>query len=637
MARSPALAIAIGALVATGCGPAETTTSGTAPIERTETDQWGLITCSEATPDRTCYTHRAIMGVSMGASGAGQLGFERPDLFDGVGMLGIPMLDWTYMLRNFERAYLGGFCDRETILANLDRVNDPDGPAFCGAQPGVVKLEPSGRMLEPEQDFNHWYRWIKAGRGGTFGRDKLRESFQDISLAFGNANYYNEASPYFPPGVPMDYRGRRDPDRCATPVVVRGLKHKEYNPDGTYDMVVTCDSDKIPDKEGDFDPTRPNRFSFEMLLSVDYNGNGQRDYAEPVITMSRERWQDTGTKPNDAYDWDTNPSGTAGNWLYDEGEPFEDTGLDGVPGTGDYGEGNGKYDYSPNVLNYFAQNPRHLIRSMPDGHLDRLSIWADAGLRDFLASAAGSNWFWGELRNRLGGEKVRDYTTFRSLPGAERDYDFLAVDYSSEGIGKHAYVRYGDPDASQRDIDRGDGHHVGPADQLLDRFLTSLSFLQSRFYEPDIRAANEVGDPNELIEPQTYYSEALGEERPFGIVFPPGYFDPANAEKRYPVVYLLHGQGQESDDLLASAILFFGYMAASNDTLTQRKFQSDWAKFIMVFPDSRCRRGECDGGNFNANHPGMDGNGPRFKDAVFELMAHVEKNFRVRRPVEVPR
>ena len=34
--------------------------------QRTERDQWGLITCSEATETETCYTQRAIMGVSMG-------------------------------------------------------------------------------------------------------------------------------------------------------------------------------------------------------------------------------------------------------------------------------------------------------------------------------------------------------------------------------------------------------------------------------------------------------------------------------------------------------------------------------------------------------------------------------------------
>ena len=635
MGRRSRLFVGLSIFAVAACGPAETTEERQ-PKLRTETDRWGLITCSEKTADTTCYTHRAIAGVSMGASGAGQIGFKRPDLFDTVGMLGIPMLDWAYMLRNFQHFFLGGFCDRETILANMADINDPMGAAFCGPVVGTERLEPSGTLIEPDQDFNHWYRWIHEGRGGTFGRDKLRESFRDISLAFGNGLYYNPESPYFPPGVPMDYRDRTDADRCANPPIIKGFRHKEYNPDGTYDVIPVCDSPRLRGAEGDFDPTNPNVNSFEMLLAVDYNGNGHRDYAEPVMHMVSERYEDIGLDANDKYDWERNPTGKSGNWIYDEGEPFEDNGLDGVPGTNDFGEGNGKFDYNPNVLNYFDLNPRMLVEDMPNGHLDRLNIWADAGIRDFLNSAGGSNWFWGALRSRVGNELAHDYTAFPSLLPGEEEFDFLKIDYSAEGIGKHAYMRYGDPKASERDINRGDGHHVGPADQVINRFLTSLSFIQNRFYDRKVRQVDEITDINELIKPKTFFSESLQEERPYGIVFPPGYFDEANADERYPVVYFLHGQGQESDHLLASGILFFGYMAGSSDEDTMRRFQSDWAKFIIVFPDSRCRREECEGGNFNSNHPGIDGKGPKFMDSMFELFAHVEQTYRAAIPIEVP-
>ena len=613
----------------------ENTQSG--PVERVETDEWGLITCSEQTENETCFTHRSLVGVSMGSSGAGQIGLSRPDLFDSIGMLGVPMVDWVYMMRMFEKYYLGGFCDRETILANIDDLNNPDGDAFCGPVAGEVKIVPTGEILEAPQDHNHWFRGVDEGRGGSFGRDKLRKAFQDISLAYGNGLYYNPESPYFPPGVPMDYREKDDPERCENPVVIKGLKEKYFNPDGEYDVIPVCDSKKWSGQEGNFNPDKANEFSFEMLLAVDYNGNGQRDYAEPVIVMAHEPYDDVGNGPNDKYDWDMNPAGKAGNWRYDEGEPFEDYGLDGVPGTGDYGEGNGKFDYSPNVLNYFAQNPRNLIEEMPQGHLDRLHIWADAGIRDFLHSAGGTNWLWGALENRTSGETSRDYTSFKSLMKDGQPFDFVGVDYSEESIGRHAYVRYGDPAASERDINRGDGNHVGPADQVINRFLTALSFVQSRFYERDVQQVDEVGEVNQLIKPKTYYSKSLDEERPYGIVFPPGYFSEENQNKRYPVVYFLHGQGQESDHLLASGILFFGYMAGSTNEERQRRFQSDWAKFILVFPDSRCRRGECQDGNFNSNHRGLDGSGPRFEDALFELMAEVEQKYRVARPVVVPR
>ena len=617
------------------CAPAEKHEPEIKEILRTDTDRFGLITCSGQTEDRTCYTHRTIIGVSMGASGAGQLGFSRPELFDTVGMLGVPLVDWVYMLRNFRRFYTGGFCDRDTILANLDQVATATGAAFCGPAKGTVKLEPSGQIMEADQDFNHWYRWVDNGRGGNFGRSKLRESFQDISLSYGNGLYYNPDSPYFPPGVEPGYRDRTDADRCSNPPVIRGLHHKEYNPDGSYPVIPVCDTRT---NEGDFNPSRPSEVAFEMMLAVDYNGNNIRDYAEPVIVMAHERWEDVGAGASDRYDWDTNPAGKGDNWLYDDGESYEDHGLDGVPGTGDYGEGNGKFDYSPNVDNYLALNPRSLLETMPEEQLSRLNIWADAGIRDFLMSAGGTNWLWGALENRVGGGVAKDYTSFSSLVGGNPEYDFLSVDYSPEGIGRHAYLRYGDLDASETQKQQGDGHHVGTPFEVVNRFLTSLTFVQSRFYDPDIRSIDNVGDVNNLIKPKTYQSEILGKERKYGIVFPPGYDTEEHADQRYPVVYFLHGQGQESQDLLLSAILFFGYMAGSADMEKERARESDWAKFIIVFPDSECQDDdECESGNFNSNHPGLDGNGPKYMDALFELMAHVEKNFRTRVPVEVKR
>jgi hypothetical protein len=616
---------------ATACG----TSSPRLPREvlRTERDRFGLLTCSGKTPDRDCFTNRALMGASMGAGGAGQLGFARPELFDAVAMLGIPIVDWVFMLRNMRRGYLGGFCDLETILAHADELADPHGAAFCGPEKSVEKLEPSGRILEPAQDFNHLFQGAAEGRGGSFGRSTLRRSFHDISKAFGNATVYNPAGPYLPPGVPPEYLARTSADRCAHPIVLKGFKNKEYNPDGTNDVITVCDTRT---EEGNFDPAHPAEAAYEVLLAVDLNKNGVRDYAEPIVTMFSERFEDVGLDPNDVYDYAKNPAGKAQNWIYDEGEPFDDDGLDGVPGTGDFGEGNGRFDYHPNAANYFAQNPRFLIEKMPVDQLDRLSIWADAGIRDFLVSAGGMNWFWGSLAHRAGA-RAHDYTGFGELPPREADYDFLAVDYSKEAIGQYAYLRYGDPAASQAAIDQGDGNHVGPPDQILNRLLTAMHFVQSRFHVRDVRVCDKVVDIDARLRTEMYHSNALDEDRAYGIMFPPGYEDPENTTERYPVVYYLHGQGMEFHELLTSGLLYYGYMADSSKLETKRRHESDWAKAIIVFPDSLCRNHECELGNFNANFIGIDGHGPRYEDALFELMAHIESTYRVAPPVEVLR
>jgi hypothetical protein len=275
---------------------------------------------------------------------------------------------------------------------------------------------------------------------------------------------------------------------------------------------------------------------------------------------------------------------------------------------------------------------------MPQGHLERLHIYADAGIRDFLMSAGGTNWLWGALSARVGAERARDVTTFDAVtPGLER-FDFLAPEFlDPERVGRHLYVRYGDPNASPAEVARGDGHHVGPPGQVVRRFLAALSFAQSRFFEPDRRRVDATGELLDLVQPRTFVPPSLGRPRSYGIVLPPGYDRPENAGERYPVVYFLHGQGQESDDLLAAALLFFGYMADSSDPARVRRGESDWAKFIIVFPDSTCEAPFCATGNFNTNHRGIDGRGPAYADAFFELMAHVESTYRTRAPVSVPR
>ena len=211
----------------------------------------------------------------------------------------------------------------------------------------------------------------------------------------------------------------------------------------------------------------------------------------------------------------------------------------------------------------------------------------------------------------------------------------LDVDMSPAGIGRHAYVRYGNPDATETEIQQGDGHHVGTPTQIINRFLTGMNFIQSRMYDAD-RTRNDDEFTSDLIQPKTFRSAALNGDRKYGIVLPPGYDDPANVNHRYPVMYFLHGQGQESEQLLASGILFYGFMAGSTRFETQRRGESDWAKFIIVFPDSTCREGDCASGNFNSNHLGIDGNGPKFQDSLYELVAHVESTYRTAIPVEIP-
>lgn len=599
---------------------------------RTEVDDFGLFTCSGESGARTCLSQRGVAGISMGAGVAAQLIFARPELFDAGMILGAPTVDLTFLLRNLRRGYLGGFCERAQILAHLDNLADPATPAFCGPVAGQERFEPTGAITEPNQDFNHWWIGQEAGRGGPFGRDRFREAFHDLVLAYGNPTLYNPESPFLPPQVPASDLGLPAEERCLSPRVLTGIYDARYNPDGTLPVIVPCDTATIT--SGDFDPAHPSDRPIDFALAVDFNGNGRRDYAEPVLVQTSEPHEDVGLGPSDTFDWQLHPEGRGGNGLYDEGEPYQDVGLDGVPGTQDYGEGNGRFDLNPNAEVWLQEGPRGLLAAAPEAQLTRLHLYADAGIRDFLLSAGATNWLWAALKQRLGPERVRTIDRLEQLPGsAPGRYDFLTVDLSLGAVGQDLYVRYGDPAADARTLAQGDGNHVGPVDQLLNRMLTGFRFFDGRFIELDRRAVPNSGETQ--LRTERYYSEALGEERVFGVALPPGYDDPANAELRYPVVYFVHGLGMTYETLLLLCQLFINYMTESNQEATARLGQADLGKFIIVVPDLHCHRGECQAASFNANLRGLDGQGPRFQDAFFEMMVAAESRFRVRPPIEL--
>ena len=140
---------------------------------------------------------------------------------------------------------------------------------------------------------------------------------------------------------------------------------------------------------GVHDPCYPATRPMAIALAVDLNGNGKRDYGEPIIVNDHERFQDTGvdgcadpmedgkggcvtdasqspydaaTNPDpngDDYDFRANALGTENDWQYEKGEPFDDNGLDGVPDTHDFGEGNGTYDVEPAYQNLYRGGPPH--------------------------------------------------------------------------------------------------------------------------------------------------------------------------------------------------------------------------------------------------------------------------------------
>jgi S-formylglutathione hydrolase FrmB len=597
------------------------------------------------------FTFRAIMGISMGGNAAMSIGLRHRDRFDFIGDLGgEPGPSMTYSLAMFSDYVFGGFCQG----ARLGQLcPDEQRPAATD-------------QFEIKSDFEHMTYQDGDGVGLTLRRNLYLKASRDLSRALGNPALYNPdpaVHGYAPPGVDAAYLARPAAERCAAPLRLTAFYDREFNPDGTRPVITFCDGGDSPALGlGVFDPSLSQPNPAEVLLAVDVNDNGRRDAGEPVITNGTEPFADVGVDgvasvDEPGYDAATNPDpagddfhalrnprGTENDRDHQDGEPYEDVGLDGVPrtcqwtatrpGCFDFGEDDGRFTRSPNVERWLTGDLERNLAALSDAERRRVGIWMDAGIRDFLNAGVSANAGMGAIMGRFG-LAGGVYENFGGLPGgSEAAYDFTQVRWDE--LPDNVFLRYGNPDATPAQIQAGDGRHVGTAVQVINRVASAFAWLDRRLVDGD-RDDERTGGDTRMG--QTFTPPTSGRPTPYAIFLPPGYDNPANATRRYPVVYFLHGYGQEPDDLVALSAVFESYMVAS-DLPAERRFQ----KFIIVYVDGRCRpNGEgvpvpaggdgCEGGTFYMDAPG--GGPAQMEQNLLELMDYIDATFRTKAPADV--
>ncbi|MBL8685526.1 MAG: hypothetical protein JNK05_40495 [Myxococcales bacterium] len=608
---------------------------------------------------RRRFTYRAIMGVSMGAIGTSVLGTRYADKFDYIGPMGGPA-DWAWFGQYFRDFHLGGFCTEDERMrmgaacdrASMDRTPTPDD------------------LWAVDQTFEFWnYPDGRGGQGGTFHRESYSNIFRDLSRMFGNAVVQTSANSPLPLGVPASEFMRTDAQRCMTPVRVGDpmsandrYYDDEYNPDGRYPVITFCDGNRTSEHAGEWaggQGTQP----FWLTLAVDRNGNGVRDFGEPVIRNFTEPFSDFGTDgvasamepgynadtnpdpAGDDYDRQFNPGGTERNYVRDEGEPYRDVGLDGVACPMgrtcpyDQGEGNGRFDTTSGVARFIERNPRSALARLSATDASRLGVWADGGTRDLFNFGTVANHFVGATAQT--GQGLHYYNNFLSLDpqrpiAANNDtgFEFLEVDW--ERLPRHAIMRYGFEDATEQMLRDGDGGHVGTVEQITSRLYSGIWRLQANW--PRLNRApspvmNTVDDAGRCANGYSctfdFTSMRTGRTTPLGISLPPGYHRPENAGERYPVIFLLHGYGMDAASLVAAGVLTRNYMGSAEYASWQRP-----GKVILVFPDGRCRGSDnCIRGTFYTDSPFSDT--AQMEQNFLDIYEFVERNFRVRMPEEV--
>ena len=609
------------------------------------------------------FSYRAIGGVSMGGIGASMQFFRRTDWFDSVGVMGAdPGPDLTYAQNFIHEFFFGGFCAD----------GDPDCPTSRAPLAGQGEITGTFDAMPIQRG---------EGIGLTLRRSLYLRANRDLVRALGNWAYYNPADPYLPPGVPASTLDKTPEQACQTPVVLPGRDRDpmakpfydgRFNRDGKLDVITFCDGGELDTQPGVYDPKKTQRDPTQILLAVDENGNGVRDFGEAVLVQSSEPFRDVGLDglpstmepgydpvknpdpAGDDYHYLKNPGGTEGNFRYDRGEPYTDSGLDGVVGAGceidtgtpgcfDHGEGNGKYDLSPGLARWLQHDPHTLMTpdalSPSRGKYAGKAIYYDAGIRDFFNAHVATSALFGELANL--GHPVRLYGGFPALSGRAPSDEgrFDAASVAWRDTSPFVFVRYGNPEVSDAEAAMtGDGRHAGSVTQVVQRAVSLFGFLLSRWPDGDT-SLQSADDPRLLPKPQKF-TQKNGRSTPYSLILPPGYFDPQNAEVRYPVIYFGHGYGMAPEDLgkqIGSLIHSF----MSNPDPARRL-----AKAVLVFLDGVCRPGgdvprapldpmgdRCEEGGFYTDHTSGSYQGEQM---LIELDTLLRSQYRLKAPADVP-
>ena len=598
-------------------------------------------------PETHEFQWRAMVGISMGGNAAMSIAMRHPEKFDIVAdLVGEPGPSMVYTLGMVRDYVFGGFCTAEDQAAGLGNIGTLCPVATTRAD-----------QFEITSDYDHMLYQAGEGVGLTLRRSLYMKGVRDMARALGNPAMYRPDHPYAPPGIDPAFFTIEPQQRCANPIVLQDFYDREFNPTGASDVITFCDGgDSTALGFGVFDPAQPQLDPVEITLAVDLNGNKVRDPGEPVIANSMEPFGDVGTdgiasKDEPGYDAATNPDparddyhylrnprGTEGNGDYEAGEPYEDVGLDGVDGTCqigegarcyDWGEGNGTWDLSPNVQRWYDSDFMVRLSKLTDAQRNHMAFWFDAGIRDFLNASVSSNQAIGQAMAKYE-LPFGVYDGFATLTGStsETAYDFTEVPWAE--LPRHGFLRYGNPDASPAEIMAGDGRHVGTPQQIINRATTAFAWLNQRWPEGDVSDTLALGV---FKREETFTAPTTGRVSPYAVFLPPGYED--NPEARYPVVYFLHGYGQEPKDLIDLSAVFANYMISDQPLAT--RFQ----KMIIVYVDGRCRpqvdgvpvdpTGDlCERGTFYMDAP--LGGTARMETNLLELMDHIDATYRTKRP-----
>ena len=436
--------------------------------------------------------YRAIAGVSMGAYGALAIGTRYPQRFGAIGALGGPV-------------------DLQIALEDL-----ADG----------LEVKPEAVLpTKPGDDFTFDHQPGYPDRGTRLSLVK------DLTIAFGNPFLHH------PDGTRRYLASDSEPARIGRDDEL-GTFSVLLDPRGFADGG-DANSDGLR-QEGEL----PDTPTDVLLMGVDTLGHlstgtvgipiGDRQLAD----LDGDRVYDVGDgivrnfhEPFDDRDGD-------GIFEPADGERFSDVGLDGTPGTGDFGEANGVYDSDPDVAHWLAEDPYTRLAAREPGEIATQRIYMDVGKTDEFGFARHYDALVALLERKGLDVIVRDDFVGDCITVPKPSADRVLVRYEGGHVGL--------PD-SGNDLDFGDLCGSVP---IWQRILGLVGYMEASFQDGvyGVRLPALRGDfvQRDLPVP----SLALpGEEVPtqrVAVYLPPRFAD--GGDETFPVVYFLGGYGQKPQD-----------------------------------------------------------------------------------------
>ena len=455
------------------------------------------------TPGGSLQAHRefrAVAGISMGAYGAMNIGTKHSDLFGTIAALGGPV-DMRQLLR--------------------DMVND--------------NLEVQSQTIIP----------LNVGDDFTFdhqapypGRDTRLSMIKDLVIAFGNPFLHH-------PDPSQQYLAMdSEPARLLRDDVF-GTSMLPANPRGFLDGGDANQDGVRQTTETPIDPvdvllvaggSLPRIASGATGVDVggrmlaDVNGDGIYDVGDGIVVNLSEPFTDTN-----------------GNLVFEPalGETFSDVGLDGVAGTSDYGETNGRFDYDPDRANWLAEDPLTRLEARSAADIGTQRIYMDVGTQDEFGFGKHYDNFIATLQSKGLTVNTRDDFPANCVDIAKLPQQYLLIRY----VGGHVGIP--EADDSQDKLLNGD---ICGTVVIWQRLLAMISYMDSSFPDGfDGPGDLSITDPDprgdimktRITSPALRTGSGTAPEQPVLIYRPPAYF---HTTRSFPIAYILGGYGQAPED-----------------------------------------------------------------------------------------